>query len=306
MKIVAGSRGSSLSLTQTDMVIRLIKDAAPDIEVSKRVIKTTGDLMVDKHILSIGGDGVFEKEVNRAVVEREVDFAVHSMKDLPTVYDPNIMIAAVPKRESPFDVLVSKEGFSLKDIPREAAVGTGSPRREAQLRYVRPDLKIVPIRGNVGTRLQKLEEGLCSAVILAEAGLNRLEIKSRMTRLPLEDFTPTPGQGALAVTTRRDREDLREILGRISHPSSLAEVTAERTFLSIVGGGCKIPIGALGRVDDDGGALSLRAMILSPDGQRRFQFTYTGGVDEPEEVGRRVAEDLTREVGGVAKMVGAK
>ncbi|MFQ6134542.1 MAG: hydroxymethylbilane synthase [Nitrososphaerales archaeon] len=301
VKIVAGTRGSKLSLIQTDLVIQLIRDAVRDIEVSTRVIRTIGDVMVDKHILSISSEGVFEKEVNRAVSKREVDFAVHSMKDLPTEYDSNIMIAAVPRRESPFDTLVSKEGYSIEDLPRRATVGTGSPRREAQIRYLRPDLKIKPIRGNVDTRVRKLEEGLYDAVILAEAGVSRLSIDCKMTRLPLEDFTPAPGQGALAITIRKDRGDLAEIFSRINHPPSLAEITAERAFLSEIGGGCKVPIGALARAEGD--RLSIRAVILLPDGSQRFQFTHTGGLYEPEEVGKKVGEELIRETGGVAEMV---
>ncbi len=301
MKIVAGMRGSKLSLTQTDWVIQLIRDAVEDLEVSTQVIKTSGDVIADKHILAINHEGVFEKEVNLAVAERQVDFAVHSMKDLPIEYDRNITIAAVPRRESPFDTLVSKEGYSIEDIPANATVGTGSPRREAQILNLRPDLKIKPIRGNVDTRVRKLEEGLYDAVILAEAGLSRLNIKSKMTRLSLEDFTPSPGQGALVITVRKDRKDLVEIFSRINHPPSLAEIKAERAFLAEVGGGCKVPIGALARAEGD--QLSLGAMILSPDGGQRFYSTHTGKVSEPVEVGKKVAEDLIEETGGITEMV---
>lgn len=298
---MAGTRGSRLSLAQTNMVIRQLRAEVKDLEVSTQIIKTTGDVIADRHILTIRSEGVFEKEVDRAVVERKVDLAVHSMKDLPTDHDPNIMVAAVPLRESPYDTLVTREGYGIKELPRGATVGTGSPRREAQIRHLRSDLKIKSIRGNVDTRLRKLEEGLYDAVVLAEAGLNRLEIRRRAVRLSPEDFTPSPGQGALAIMVRKDRGDLAEIFSRINHPPSLAEVTAERVFLSRVGGGCKIPIGALARAEGD--ELSIRVMILSPDGGKRFQSTFTGRVGRPEEVGRRAAEELIGDADGVAEVM---
>ncbi len=301
MKIVAGTRGSKLSLAQTNWVIKQLKDQVDDIDVSITVIKTVGDEMVDKHILEISHEGVFEKEVNKAVVERKVDFAVHSMKDLPIDYDSNIMLAAIPKRGPPFDVLVSKKGYYFDDLPRGATVGTGSPRREAQIRYLRSDLKVSPIRGNIDTRLLKLNEGLYDAIILAEAGLGRLSLNCQMVRLSIDDFTPSPGQGALAITIRKDRMDLAEIFKHINHLQSQAEIVAERRFLSDVGGGCKVPIGALCRADGD--RLTIGVMILTPDGSKRFYRSYTGFVSEPENVGQKVAEMLIRETGGVSAMV---
>jgi len=302
LNIVVGARGSSLSLIQTGIVIQMMKERFKDLEVSTRVIKTKGDIMDDKHILTIGGEGIFEKEVNNAVIERVVDFAVHSMKDLTTALDPNLTIAAVPMRESPFDVLVSKEGYNINDIPSGSTIGTGSPRREAQVKYLRQDLIIKPIRGNVETRLRKLDEGECTALIMAEAGLNRLKMQSTIERLPSEDFTPAAGQGALAITIRKDREDLLKLFSKINHSQTMSEVTAERRFLAAVGGGCKIPIGALARVKDS--KMILKTMILSPDGSRRLKFTQQGSASSPEEIGDNAAQDLINKVGSVEKMVG--
>jgi hydroxymethylbilane synthase len=300
-RIVAGLRGSKLSLTQAETVFQLLKASVKDLEVSKEIIKTTGDVVTGQHILSIKSEGVFEKEVNRAVAEEKVDFAIHSMKDLPNDFEPSLVIAAVPPRESPYDTIVTKNGYSIQDIPAGSTIGTGSPRREAQIRYVRADLKIELIRGNVDTRLRKLDEGLYDAVLLAEAGLKRLEISSRMKRLPLEDFTPTPGQGALAVTVRKDREDLLKIFSGIDHKPSRVETTAERVFLAKVGGGCKVPIGAVARLTED--VLTIHAMVVAPDGGERFSLVRTGDVDKPEELGEQVAEEMLHEAGRVVEMV---
>ena len=301
MNIVAGSRGSKLALTQTDGVIQKLKQIVEDIEVSSKIIKTTGDKIADQHIFSISGEGAFEKEVNIAVAKGEIDFAVHSMKDLPIEYNNNITIAAVPKRESPYDTLVSNSGYDIKEIPEGTIVGTGSPRRKAQVRHLRPDLNIKSIRGDIDTRIMKLDEGLYDAIILAESGLNRLNINKKTKRLPPKDFPAAPGQGALAITIRKDRNDLMKMFNHINHFQSMVEISAERTFLSEIGGGCKVPIGALAMSKDN--KLSMYAMILSFDGQKRFHSTFHGTPDNPEEVGMKVAEDIKKESGDLLKMV---
>ena len=302
MNIIVGARGSSLSLIQTGIVVQMMKKVSKDLEVSTQVIKTKGDIMDEKHILTIGGEGIFEKEVNNAVIERVVDLAVHSMKDLTTSLDPKLTIAAIPIRESPFDVLVSKEGYNVNDIPSGSTIGTGSPRREAQVKHLRQDLVIKPIRGNVETRLRKLDEGEFTALIMAEAGLNRLKMQSTIECLPSEDFTPAAGQGALAITIRKDREDLLSLFSKINHAPTMSEVTAERRFLAAVGGGCKIPIGAWAKVN--GGKMILKTMILSPDGSRRLKFSQEGSASSPEEIGDNAAQELISQVGSVENMVG--
>lgn len=257
--------------------------------------------MNDQHILSISGDGAFEKEVNIAVSNSEVDFAVHSMKDIPIKIDENLMVAAIPKREAPYDMLVSKNGYNFNDLPKGAIVGTGSPRREAQLRYLRSDLKIKSIRGNIDTRIKKLEEGLYDAIVLAKAGLNRLHIKTAAKKLPENDFPTAPGQGALAITIRKDRKDLEEIFSKINHLQSNYEITAERSFLSKIGGGCKLPIAALAEAKNN--KLSINAMILSFDGKQRFQSIIEGELEFATKIGEKAAKQLIKKSDGKIKLV---
>ena len=301
MRLVAGTRGSKLALIQTNEVVLKLMQVIEGIEVCRVIIKTSGDKMNEQSIPSISDVSAFEKEINNAVDNDEVDFAVHSRKDLPINYNANLMIAAVSNRESPYDALVSNSGYNITEIPSGAIVGIGSPRREAQLRYLRPDLNIKPIRGNIDTRIRKLEEGFFDAIILAEAGLNRLNIKNKTKRLPPKDFPAAPGQGAIAITIKRDREDLRKIFNQINNSKSNVEITAERTFLSQIGKGCKVPIGALAISKGDN--LSMYAMLFSSDGEHRVQSTFHGRINNPEEVGKKAAEELTKESEKVTKMV---
>lgn len=291
MKLVVGTRGSKLSLIQTDTVIQKLKEKLPDLKIEIKIIKTTGDRITHKPLLLIKEKGIFEKDIDEAVLGGDVDFAVHSMKDVPTIQPPKTIIVAVPERGSPYDVLVSREGLRLKDLPGGAVIGTGSPRRAAQLHHVRPDLKVGSIRGNVDTRIRKLKQGLYDAVILAEAGLQRLNMQDCITeRLSFEDFTPAPGQGALAVVAREDNEEVGKALRRVNHWPSMAATLAERAFVRKVGGGCKVPLGAVAQVQD--GALSLQASVLSPDGKTKIQTSKTGDLASPEGLGLKVAQEI--------------
>lgn len=291
MKLTVGTRGSNLSLAQTEVVVRKLKEKIPDLEIEVKVIKTTGDRITRKPLLLIREKGMFEKDIDKAVLRGDVDFAVHSMKDVPAIQFPKIMIVAVPERESPYDVLVSQENLRLKDLPNEAIVGTGSPRRKAQLHHVRPELKVESIRGNVDTRIRKLKQGLYDAVIIAEAGLKRLNMQDNITeRLPLEDFTPAPGQGALAVAAKKDNEKVNEILRLMNHWPSMAAVLAEKAFVRKIGGGCKVPLGAIAQVKN--GALSLYASVLSPDGKTKIQTSKVGDLTSPKELGLKVAQEI--------------
>ncbi|MFQ6077128.1 MAG: hydroxymethylbilane synthase, partial [Candidatus Bathyarchaeia archaeon] len=216
MRLVVGTRGSLLSLKQTDIVIEKLRGIYPDVRFQKKIIKTRGDLLENKPLFSMRGKGFFEKEVDRAVSLGEVDFAVHSMKDVPTVQPPKTGIVAVPERESPHDVLASRGDVGLMGLPKGSTVGTSSLRRMAQILRARSELKVKPIRGNVETRVRKLEEGLFDAVILAEVGLKRLGIGCAVERLPLDEFTPAPGQGALAVVAREDNSELVGMLRKVN------------------------------------------------------------------------------------------
>jgi hydroxymethylbilane synthase len=289
VKLIVGTRGSNLSLIQTDRVVKKLKKEISDLEIEVKVIKTTGDLITTKPLLLIKEKGIFEKEIDKAVLRGDVDFAVHSMKDVPAIY-PKTLIVAVPERESPYDALVSREGMKLKDLPSGSTVGTGSPRRKAQLHYERPDLKVESIRGNVDTRVKKLKQGLYDAVILAEAGLQRLNMQDTITeRLPFEKFTPAPGQGALAIVARENNETINEVLRRVNHWLSMAAVLAEKAFVRKIGGGCKVPLGAIAQVKN--GALSLYASVLSPDGKTKIQASKVGDLASPEELGLKVAQE---------------
>jgi len=265
----------------------------PELEIKVKIIKTTGDKITRKPLISIKEKGIFEKEIDKAVLRGDIDFAVHSMKDVPTTPPPKTIIAAVPERGSPYDVLVSREELKLKDLPSGATVGTGSPRRIAQLLHVRPDLKVKSIRGNVDTRVRKLIRESYDAIILAEEGLRRLNMQDCITeRLPVEDFTPAPGQGALGVVALEDKREVVEVLKRINHRSSMASVLAERAFTKKIMGGCKIPLGALAQVQN--GKLSLYVSILSPDGKTKIQASQVGDISCPEEIGFKLAQEILK------------
>lgn len=300
MKLTVGTRGSRLSFIQTEIVVWKLREEIPGLEVEVKTIKTAGDRIIHKPLLSIKEKGIFEKEIDKAVLRGDVDFAVHSMKDVPIIQPPKTIIVAVPERESPYDVLVSREGLRLKDLPQKVVVGTGSPRRIAQLRRVRPDLKIKSIRGNVDTRVKKLKQGLYDAIILAEAGLQRLRMQDCITeRLSLRDFTPAPGQGALAVVAREDNEEVIEILKRINHWPSMASVLAERAFIKEIGGGCKVPLGAFAQVENN--VLSLYAAVLSPNGKAKIQTLKTGDPTRPKELGSKAAQEILEK--GAASLI---
>ncbi|MEM3017433.1 MAG: hydroxymethylbilane synthase [Candidatus Bathyarchaeia archaeon] len=293
MRLIVGTRGSRLSLAQTESVVDALTRNSPNIKIQTKIIETTGDRLESAPLKEIYGKGVFEKEVDEAIVKGEVDFAVHSMKDVPAEQPEGLTIAAVPRRAPPNDVLVSQPPLRLHDLPPGAKVGTSSPRRIAELLRIRPDLKPIPIRGNVDTRIRKLDAGDYDAIILAEAGLTRLSMKNRIVdRLSLEEFTPAPGQGFLAVVARRDRVDVLKLLDSVNNPESLAEAVAERAFMNEVGGGCKIPLGAFAQAQD--GTLNLFGSVISPDGSKRVDVKEAGTVDRAEAAGRAAAKRIMK------------
>lgn len=290
MILRVGTRGSKLSLIQTEIVIKKLKEKFPELEVKTEVIKTLGDI-IDKPLLEISRKGIFEKEIDQAVLRGDVDFAVHSLKDVPTEYPPEIDIVSIPERNSPYDVLVTRERLTLETLPPGSVVGTSSPRRYAQVLSIRRDLEIKPIRGNVDTRIRKLKEGLYDALILAETGLKRLGLSSLHTqRLPVNTFTPAPGQGALAVVARLDNKQLLKYLLEINDELSMAEIKAERAFIREIGGGCKIPVGALARAENN--TLTLYASILSPNGKKKIFCSLRGPTSKPEDIGVELAIKL--------------
>jgi hydroxymethylbilane synthase len=292
MKLKIGTRGSPLALTQVDIISGLLKEEFPELEFERKIIKTTGDKITDVPLAKIGGKGLFVKEIDEAVARGDVDFAVHSMKDVPTDLLPEIEIAATPEREDVSDALISREGKTLEELPDGAVVGTSSLRRRAQLHNARPDIDIRDLRGNVDTRLRKLREGQYDAIIMARAGLRRLGHQDDITQvLSTEVFMPSVGQGAIAVVARKDGE-VQDYLKAINHQDTMVRVTAERALLKQLGGGCQVPIGTFTRVED--GTLHMDAVVLSPDGTQKILVQDSGPQEDAEKIGVRAGKELLK------------
>ena len=290
-KLLIGTRGSRLALMQTAIVSDLLSRAEPGIALEPKVIKTSGDLNQKSPIFEMAGDGIFGKEINEAVIDGKVDFAVHSMKDLPTAIDRRLVIAAVPMRESPSDVLISRGSVGLDDLQPGAIVGTSSIIRIAELKRSRADLRAKAIRGNVETRIKKMERGEYDALILAEAGVNRLGLQDKVAQvLGLDEFMPVAGQGALAVVASADRADILGSLKKIDHTESRYEVSAERKLASLLGVGCEAAVGVLGRASR--GRLALSCTVFSPKGTGAMSYSAAGAAATAEELAKQVGKTL--------------
>jgi hydroxymethylbilane synthase len=289
-RIRIGTRGSALALAQSNWVKSQLEQHYPETAIELRIIKTSGDRFLDTPIQNLGNKGAFTKEIEDALLGGEIDLAVHSMKDLPTELPRGLAIAAMPKREDPRDVLVTREGNGLDDLPPGAALGTGSLRRKAQLLHHRADLSVVPIRGNVDTRLRKLDEGLFDALVMAAAGLRRIGRADRISEfLGDEICVSAVAQGALGLESRQD-DALRERLAFLHDPATSAEITAERAMLDRLGGGCHVPIGA--RATMTGRELKIIGVVASVDGNRVCRCVATGPADQATELGDRLATEL--------------
>ncbi len=284
-----GTRGSPLALAQSRWVQARIQDAHPDVAVEIVPIKTTGDRFLDTPLSALGGKGVFVKEIEAALSAESIDCAVHSLKDVPDELAPGLVIAAVPSREDPRDVLITRDGVSLPELPSGARVGTSSLRRMALCRAERGDLEVLTLRGNVDTRLRKLDHGDVDAILLAAAGLRRLGITCPTMRFfdPAQ-FVPAVGQGALAIESRADRTV--DVLAPLDHPASHIAITAERAFLHRVGGSCRTPLAAHATLNGD--HVALRALIASPDGTRIVRGERRGSVANVVAMGTELAEEL--------------
>lgn len=280
-----GSRGSQLALWQARHVAARLEQLGVVTRIE--IIKTTGDHLQTASLVEAGGKGLFTKEIEDALLAGTIDLAVHSLKDLPTETPAGLAIAAIPEREDPRDALV---GRSLAALPQSARVGTSSNRRAAQLRILRPDLQIEPVRGNVDTRIRKLKEGQYDAIVLAAAGLRRLGLEEEIAEiLSPEQVCPAPGQGALAIQTR-DGDAAQLTCTGLNHEATRQAVACERAALAALGGGCQLPIGAFARVVN--GALELMAIVISPDGRHPLRAQASGPRLQPEELGIKVAHDL--------------
>jgi len=287
-----GSRGSQLALWQARHISDLLRARGHTMELE--IIKTTGDKITEVALAKVGTKGMFTKEIEEALIENQVDFAVHSLKDLPTELSTDFEIAAITAREDPRDVFCSVKFASIEALPRQANVGTSSLRRQAQLKALRPDLEIHPVRGNVDTRLRKLESGDYDAVVLAAAGLNRLG-KTQLVRqlIPVEVMTPAAGQGALAIEIRNGDTATRAIVAFLDDAAARATTTCERALLSKLGGGCQVPIGAFAELQ--GGRIRLNAVVARPDGTKVLREAHEG--DDPVRLGREVGDTLLRRGG---------
>ncbi len=294
MQIRVGTRGSKLALAQTDWVINQLKKYFPHLQIEKVVIKTTGDKILDSPLSKIGGKGLFVKEIEEALLRGEIDFAVHSMKDVPSQIPPELEIAVIPQRESPFDVWISAFPH-LAYLPPWAKVGTSSLRRACQLKRLRKDLQIETLRGNVDTRLRKYSEGNFDGIILAEAGLKRLGLEVSFRRFSVEEMIPAVGQGALGIETRREDRKIFEILKVLHSAETACEVTAERAFLRILEGGCQVPLGALAQLKN--GRLVITGFIGDLSGERFYRETLEGPKEEASKLGETLAKILLKRGG---------
>lgn len=286
--LTIGSRGSQLALWQARWIQARIQGLG--LETRLEIIHTTGDKITDVALSKVGTKGLFTKEIEEALLNKTIDLAVHSLKDMPTELPEGLTLAAIPEREDPRDALI---GRSLASLSQCAHVGTSSLRRAAQLRAIRPDLEIENIRGNLDTRLRKLDEGKYDAIVLASAGLRRLGWADRITELlSPEVMCPAVGQGALAVETRADGGEAQQISKSLEHDATRVAVTAERAVLAALGGGCQVPIGAYATVDLGGDLIQLQAIIVSPDGTEIIRKQASGAVSEAAQMGRQLGEQL--------------
>ena len=297
MTFLIGTRGSKLSLAQTNWVISELQKENKDSEFEIKTITTKGDTD-SRALFTIDQKGIFEKEIDKAVAEKEVDFAVHSLKDVPSDISESLTIACVPRRESANDVLITKEGYNLKTIPSGAVIGTSSLRRAVQVSRIRPDVVVKPVRGNIETRINKVTDGKFDAVILAEAGISRLGLDVKHSVLSTKDFPPSPGQGALAIICRTNDEKTISMLKKIEDTKSRTEIEAERALSEYVESGCRFPVGALATVNSN--MLKLTVSAYSVDGKKAITLEKTGDIGKPRDLGKDIGEELQKS--GIAEI----
>jgi hydroxymethylbilane synthase len=299
MKLRLGTRASPLARWQAEWTAAELRRHGTDVELVP--ITTSGDREQSGPIGAIGAQGVFTKELQRALLGNEIDLAVHSLKDLPTEPITGLVLATVPARGPIGDCLVSPRYRTLAELPQGAKVGTGSQRRRAQLLHARPDLELVDVRGNVDTRLRKVREGEYAALILAEAGLVRLQLEANIAEvLPKSIMLPAVGQGALGIEARTDDATTLSLLAKLDDAATHAAVNAERSLLHALRGGCLAPVGAWGRTEADG-RLHLSAVVLKADGSQRLFVEHSAAIDEADALGQRAADDLLAQ--GAARLI---
>ena len=289
MNFTVGARGSKLSIAQTDWVISELQKTDSSLSFDIKPITTKGDTDT-RPLFAMEQKGIFEKEIDRAVFEKEVDFAVHSLKDVPSQLDPNLIISCIPKREAVNDVLITRDGFDIEEIPSGSVIGSSSLRRAVQVTRKRPDVIVKPVRGNIETRIKKVEEGKFDGIVLAQAGITRLGTDIKISKLPTNDFVPSPGQGALAIVSRKDNSSTLEMLKKIEDYRSRMEIEAERALSNSVDSGCRFPVGAV--ATSDANSLTLKVAVYSMDGKKSIILEKTGSIEEPHALGRLLGDEL--------------
>jgi hydroxymethylbilane synthase len=290
-ELVIGTRGSSLAIWQAEWVQTHLRELEPGLSVSLKRIKTTGDRILETPLAMIGGKGLFVKEIEEALIRAEIDLAIHSMKDVPTQLPDGLEILSIPAREDPRDALISREGDVLQNLPSGARIGTSSLRRQAQMLHARPDFKVMMLRGNLDTRLRKLDAGEYDAILLAAAGLRRLGLEQRITEfLSYDVCLPAISQGALGLEGRADDQFVRTLVGRLENPAARIAVAAERAFLERLEGGCQVPIAAHATIDNQ--ILTLHGLIATVDGARLIRGSEEGSIGQARKVGTTLAERL--------------
>lgn len=295
--IIIGTRSSKLALWQADYVMDCLQKKYPELHVEKKLMTTKGDKILDAPLAKIGGKGLFTKELEQDMLAGGIDIAVHSLKDMPTEVPDGLIITAITKRYDPGDAFVSNKVKSLAELPQGAVVGTSSLRRKAQLLHARPDLVVKDLRGNVNTRLRKLDAGEYDAAVLAVAGLKRLGFGDHITEvLPKSMILPAVGQGALAIEAREDDAETRELVAFLNDEATVACAKAERAFLARVEGGCQVPVGVYATPED--GGLHVEAVIASLDGKRLYRDHVSGQVKDAETIGTQLADKLL-DMGGI-------
>jgi hydroxymethylbilane synthase len=292
--IVIGSRGSKLALIQANWVKSQLEESNPDIKFSIEKFKTMGDKLTDAPLSKLGGTGLFTKELENALLDNRVDLIVHSAKDVPTEIPEGLVLGAFPKREDPHDVLISKNNQCLKDLPQNAVIGTSSLRRRAQILAFRQDLKVVDLRGNLDTRLKKLDSGDLDAIVVARAGLLRFSLSEKASEIiPYDIMLPAVGQGALCIEIRDNDDEVKEIISILNHHETMCEVKTERVLLAKLQGGCQVPIGAHTEIVFPVN-LKLEAVVCSLDGTTIIRDSIEGKIDDFADIGYELAYKLLR------------
>ena len=289
MKYLVGARGSKLSIAQTSWIISELKKVNPDCEYEIKPITTKGDTDT-RPLFTIEQKGIFEKEIDKAVAEKEIDFAVHSLKDIPSDLANNLIIASIPKREKVNDVFISSDGSSLDKIKAGSIIGTSSLRRAVQIIRQRSDVTVKPIRGNIETRINKISGEHFDAIVLAHAGISRLGVDVNFTPLSTDDFSPSPGQGAIAIVARADDLKTIEMLKKIENADSRLEIEAERSLSDYVDSGCRFPLGAYAKSNET--EMTLTVYAFSVDGKQSLHVTKSGDKNNPKLLGKLVGEEL--------------